>query len=1077
RAGTGADDPIVPVPREDAMPVSFAQERMWFLQQLDPASSLYGMPSPQRIRGPVDLDVLRRAYQEVVRRHEPLRTVFGQVNGQPVQRILPHVEVALPVVDLTHLAEDQREREAQRLVAEDVAAPFDLERGPLFRATLLRVADDDWALLLAVHHVVSDGWSTGIMAGELSTLYTAFSRGEEPRLPPLPVQYADYAAWQRAWLAGETLERQLGWWRERLAGAPPLLEVPTDRPRPPVQGTEGAHRELALPAKTVAALRGLTRRGGATLFMTLLAGWQALLARYSGQDDVVVGTPIAGRGRVETEGLIGCFVNTLALRVDLAGRPTARELLARVRETALGAYAHQEIPFEKLVEELQPERSLAYTPLFQSLFALQNAGRGDLRLGDLETESLGTAEPPAKFDLSLALAEDGGALRGALGYRVELWDGATAGRMLAHYAALLEGMAAEPERPVATIPLLSAAELDELLAAPDRSAREHPSGLCIHEMVDAQLRRAPDSVAVVSAGARLTLAELDREADRVARLLRAAGVGPEVRVGIFLQRTPTLVAALLGVLRAGGAYVPLDPAYPAERLRYMLEDSGARVLLTEEGLRGRLPEFGGEVVLAPSMGENDGSEAWTDVVSADRAPTPDSLAFIIYTSGSTGRPKGVAVRHRSAAAMLSWAAETFPAEERAGILASTSICFDISVFEIFLPLAAGGTAVLARNVLQLRELAAAHPVTLVNTVPSAWAELLRAGAVPPTVATVNLAGEPLPAALARDTHALGHVRRVLNLYGPSEDTVYSTWAEVEPDDPAPPIGRPLPGTRGYVLDAELQPVPPGVRGELYLSGDGLARGYLGRPDLTAGRWLPDPFGGAGERMYRTGDRVRRRPDGTLDFLGRTDHQVKVRGFRIEPGEVEAVLAAHPAVREAAVVAREDVPGDRRLVGYYVPAAETSDAELRDWLRARLPEHMVPSALVRLVALPLTPSGKTDRRALPAPAGGTGEGYAAPRDAVETGLVSIWEEVLRRSPVGVHDDFFALGGHSLLVMQVVARVRTAFGVELPVPALFEKPTVAALAAAVAELAAGGAQPRRVGPIRRADRAGRTLRDPG
>ncbi len=1075
-AGMGAP-PLLRVPRDRPLPASFAQQRLWFIQQMEPSSSAYNMPYAMRLRGALDLGAMERALDAVRARHESLRTVFAFEEGVPVQVVEPPRPRRLAVEDLTALAPEARAWTARERARAEAATPFDLAREPLLRARLLHLDDDDWGLLLTLHHIVTDGWSTGILMGELSAFYTAIAAGREARLPALPVQYPDYAAWQRGWLAGPVLERQLEFWREQLGDAPPLLELPTDRPRPPVQSPRGAHRTFAVSERATTALRELTGREGATVFMTLLAGWQALLARWSGQDDVLVGTPIAGRNRVETEGLIGFFVNTLVLRAGLSGAPSLRQLLAQVRETTLGAYAHQDIPFEKLVEELAPERSLAHTPLFQVMFILQNNERGSLELGGLGVETLGHEAETTHFDLSLAMVEGRSRLVGAASYRTELFDADTIDRMLAQYVTLLERAAAEPDRPLAELPLLAGAEREEVLVRWNRTTADASAGLCIHELVEAQARRTPGAVALVADGERVTFAELDRDSARVARFLRGAGVGPETRVGIFLERTPAMVAALLGVLRAGGTYVPLDPAYPRERTAATLADSAARVVLTQESLAGALPpDHGARVVRL------DADAAMLDGTGDDGAPSgvdPENAAYLIYTSGSTGRPKGVVIRHRSAVAMLAWAAETFSAGERAGLLASTSISFDISVFEIFLPLSTGGTVVLARNVLQLPELAAAGTVTLVNTVPSAWAELLRVGAVPESVRTVNLAGEPVSAALARDTWALGHVHRVVNLYGPSEDTTYSTWAEVDDGEVAPPIGRPLHGTRFYVLDRALQPVPRGVRGELYLAGVGLARGYLDRPELTAERWVPDPFGGArsGERMYRTGDLAWLRRDGQLEYAGRADQQVKVRGFRIEPGEIEATLLGHPAVREAVVVAREDAPGDRRLVGYVVPAegAAPAEAELRGWLRERLPEHMVPAALVPLGSLPLTPSGKTDRRALPAPSRlEEGGDFVAPRDATEEGLARIWEEVLRRSPVGVHDNFFDLGGHSLLVMQVVSRVRTVFGVELPIPALFERPTVAGLAALLAERQA---QPRRTGPIKRADRTGRTLRDPG
>ncbi len=1062
RAGTAAP-PLVPVPRDRPVPASFAQQRLWIIQQMEPASTAYNMPHALRLRGALDAGALERALDALRARHESLRTVFAVADGAPVQVVEPARPRPLEVEDLRALPEERREAAAAERALAEVATPFDLARGPLLRARLLRLGAEEWELLLTLHHVVTDGWSAGILLRELSALYAAFAGGGEARLPALPVQYPDYAAWQRSWLAGAALERQLAYWREQLRGAPPLLELPVDRPRPPVQSPRGAHRGLVVPGHTAAALRELARREGATLFMTLLAGWQALLGRWSGQDDVSVGTPIAGRTRTELEGLIGFFVNTLVLRADLSGAPSLRGLLARVRETTLGAYAHQDIPFEKLVEELQPERSMRHTPLFQVLFVLQNNERGELALGGVRAEPVGRAGETTQFDLSLGMAEDGARLVGEASYRAELFDADTVDRMLAQYAALLERAAAEPDRPLVELPLLADEEREEVLVRWNRTTADASASLCIHELVEAQARRTPGAVALVAGGERVTFAALDRDSARVARFLRGAGVGPETRVGIFLERTPAMVAALLGVLRAGGTYVPLDPAYPRERTAATLADSAARVVLTQASLAGMLPpDHGARVVRL------DANAAVLDAAPEPAAPSgvdPENAAYLIYTSGSTGRPKGVVIRHRSAVAMLAWAAETFSAGERAGLLASTSISFDISVFEIFLPLSTGGTVVLARSVLQLPELAAAGTVTLVNTVPSAWAELLRAGAVPASVRTVNLAGEAFPAALARDTYALGHVRRVVNLYGPSEDTTYSTWAEVGSGEAAPPIGRPLHGTRFYVLDRALQPVPRGVRGELYLAGVGLARGYLDRPELTAERWVPDPFGGArsGGRMYRTGDLAWLRRDGQLEYAGRADQQVKVRGFRIEPGEVEATLLGHPAVREAVVVAREDAPGDRRLVGYVVPAEGAAPAgdELRGWLRERLPEHMVPAAVVALEQLPLTPSGKLDRAALPAPeaVGAGASEYVAPRGLVEEAVADIWAGVLRRERVGAHDDFFALGGHSLMATQVISRVRDRFGAELQLRELFEASTLEAFARRV-ESAMPAAPPREV-----------------
>jgi amino acid adenylation domain-containing protein len=1047
RAGAGvAAPPVVPVLRDGPLPLSFAQQRLWFLDRLQPGSSAYNVPAALRLRGPLEVDALRRAYAELERRHETLRTVFREHAGEPVQVIREPGPAVLPTVDLANLPAEAREDALRRLAAAEARRPFDLAEGPLFRRTLVALGGAEWALLFSLHHAVSDGWSTGVLVRELSALYDAFSRGEPSPLAPLPVQYGDYAVWQRAWLTGDTLERQLAYWRERLAGVPPLLELPTDRPRPAVASDRGDARGFALSAETTAALRALARREGATLFAVLLAGSQALLARYAGVDDVAVGTPVAGRTRLETEGLIGFFVNTLVLRTDLSGELTGSELIRRVRERVLEAHAHQDVPFERLVEELRVERSLAQTPLFQAMFVLDTgeSDRGALRLGDVDARPLGADLGTEKFDLTLGVTDTGEQLQGGISYRTDLWDGETVERMLGHLTALLEGLAATPERPVAALPLLGAVEKKQVLEEWNATERPYPAGLRVHDLFHAQVARTPEAVAVSWRGERLTYAELDRRANRLAHTLRRRGVGPEVRVGICMTRTPELLVALLAVLKAGGAYVPLDPAYPQERLGYMVEDAGISLVLTESRLTERLPE-GADVLVLDREQETIGRES-------DEAPEsgtlPENLSHVIFTSGSTGRPKGVMIRHSSTVVLLHWMRENVTDTERSSVLFSTSINFDVSVAEIFGTLCWGGKLVLVENALELPDVQ--EEIVYASMVPSAAAELLRTGGIPASVRTLNLGGEALPNPLAQALCALGTVERVGNLYGPTEDTTYSTYSLVERGSDLVFVGRPVANTRAYILDAQLQPVPIGVIGELYLAGDGLARGYASRPDLTAERFVPNPFGPAGSRMYRVMDRVRYRTDGVIEYFGRTDFQVKVRGFRIELGEIEAVLARHPTVREAVATVREDVPGDRRIVAYVTTrdGAEVSPAELRAEVGAHLPEYMVPSAVVVLESFPQTPNGKTDRRALPAPewAEGAREGeYTAPRDALELTLARIWEEVLGTSPVGVRDDFFALGGHSLLAVRLMSQVERATGVHLPLATLFTAPTIERLAA--------------------------------
>jgi amino acid adenylation domain-containing protein len=1037
-----AAPPIRPLPperRAAGVPLSFAQQRLWFLHEMEPDGSTYNILTALRLRGELRVDALAHALGEVVRRHEALRTRFVARGGTPLQAVAPPAPAAL-------VPEPVPADGVERTVAGEARRVFALGEGPPFVARLLRVDADDHVLLLSMHHIVGDAWSRGILLRELAAHYAAFGADAPPPLAQPPVQYADFAVWQREWLRGEALERPLAWWTARLAGAPAVLELPADRPRAPVRGTRGARRTAVLPAGAAAGLRALGRREGATLFMVLLSGFQLLLSRYAGQDDLVVGTPVAGRTRAETEGLIGCFVNTLAMRADLSGDPPFRALLARTREAALEAYAHQELPFERLVEALGVERSLAHTPLFQAVFALQNTPAGEHAFPGLRMSAMEVGYETAKFDLYLAAEEHGGELRLALEYATELFDAATAGRMLDHLEVLLRGIADDPGRRLSQLPLLGAAERRRVLEEWNATARDYPAGACVHELFEAQAARTPDAEALLYGGGRLAYGALNARANRLAHHLRARGVGPEARVGICLERTPELVVALLAVLKAGGAYVPLDPAYPRQRIGWMLEDAEVRLVLTRGALAERLPPGAAEALCLDAL---DGLEGLPDDNPRSGA-APGNLSHVIFTSGSTGRPKGVMIRHAATAVLLHWMREAVTDEERARVLFSTSINFDVSVAELFGTLCWGGALVLVENALELARLPAGAGITYASMVPTAAAELLRTGGIPASVRTLALGGEALPPALAQALYATGTVRRVANLYGPTEDTTYSTCAEVPRGEGRVVVGRPVANTRAYVLDRALNPVPVGVPGEVYLAGDGLARGYAGRPGLTAERFLPDPYGAPGSRMYRVWDRVRWTPEGELDYLGRTDFQVKVRGFRIEPGEVEAALLREPEVREAVVVARGE-EGERRLVAYVVPREGHGGAAraLRARLAERVPGYMVPSAVVELPALPLTPNGKLDRAALPEPDGAP-EGapaYAPPCTPAQEALAAIWAEVLGRARVGIHDNFFDLGGHSLLAARAHARIRDALGRDLPIGLLFQHQTIGDLADAL------------------------------
>jgi amino acid adenylation domain-containing protein len=1061
-ARAGAAPAAEPEGEVFAFPLSFAQQRLWFLDQLEPGTALYNVPASLRLTGALDVPALERTLTEVVRRHEALRTVFHLFGEAPRQVVLPPAPVPLPLDDLSSLPEDARRAALQERIAREATLPFALDAGPLFRATLVRLGAEEHVLVVCMHHIVSDGWSLGVLVRDIAALYDAYLQGRPSPLPELPVQYADVAVWQRENLEGEVLDEQVAYWREQLAGAPTVLELPTDRPRPAVQTFDGASHRVELPASVVEPLRTLGRREDVTLFMTLLAALQVLLSRWSGQRDLVVGSPIAGRTHSELEDLIGFFVNTLVLRARMDDDPTFAELLGRVRETTLDAYGNQDVPFERLVEELNPPRDMSRAPLFQVMFTLQNQGSRAAQGGTLAIEVDPGDAGMSKFDLTVSAFESAGGVGCHFIYNTSLFDAGTIERMAEGFGTVLKQVAAHPELRVSELELLSPRERARIVEAWNATEAGYPADRCIHALFEAQAARTPDAVAVVHEDASLTYGALNERANRLAHHLQRRGVGPEVRVGLCLERGVEMVAAILAVLKAGGTYVPLDPAYPRERLAFMLADSSAAVLLTHSALRDVLPA--GDDVRSICL-----DTAWPEIEN-ERADDPEgrahpeNLAYLIYTSGSTGVPKGVAIEHRNAAALLGWAWNVFSADELDGVLASTSICFDLSVYELFVPLSRGGRVIVVENAIALPTSAAAERVRLINTVPSAAAALLKMGGIPAGVRTINLAGEPLKQELVDALYALDGIERVYDLYGPSEDTTYSTWTLRKAGGEAN-IGRAIHNSQAYVLDGALRPVPVGVAGELYLGGAGVARGYLGRPSLTAGRFVPDPFARtAGARMYRTGDKVRWRPDGTLEYLGRLDEQVKIRGFRIEPGEIEAALLGHAGVRECAVLVRED-DGEKRVVAYVV--GEAGADALRARLHRMLPEYMVPAAFVPMDALPLTPNGKLDRRALPAPEfTAARDTYVAPATPSEEAVAAIWADILRLEQVGATDNFFELGGHSLLATQVIARIRATMEVTLPVRTLFQTRTVRELAERVdAEKARGGSGMRGVGSVSR------------
>ncbi|WP_164021357.1 non-ribosomal peptide synthetase, partial [Pyxidicoccus trucidator] len=1054
QAAQGASlPPLRPMPRKDApLPLSFAQQRLWFLDQLQPGGIQYNMPTALRFDGALDVAAMERAFTELVRRHEALRTHFRDEGGTPVQLIAPPAPFHLPMVDLS--SREDREAEARRLAMEEAGRAFDLTHGPLLRASLLRLSEQQHVLLLNVHHIVSDGWSMGVLVREMGMLYAACSSGQPSPLAELPVQYADYALWQRSWLHGDALAQQVSWWKQYLSGAPAHLELPTDFPRPPVLSPRGASVPVRLSRELSESLKALAQREGATPFMLLLASFQLLLSRYSGQDDVVVGTPIAGRRHAETEALIGFFVNTLVLRTHFDGQRTFQEVLAEVRKATLGAYEHQDVPFEKLVEELQPVRDLSRSALFQALFALQNAPVQDMPLPGLSLRPFEAEDTAAaKFELTLNLAESADGFGGSLQFSTDLFTQATAARMVRHLGALLEAAVTAPQTPVSALPLLSEAERQQLLVHWNDTSlgTDYPRESTLPDVFAQVVARHPDKVAVEFEDTKLTYRQLDAHSNRLAHHLRSLGVSTDARVAIAVERSLELVVALVGILKAGAAYVPLDPAYPRERLAAMVEDARPRVLITTGALLAKLPAEGLSTVLL-----EESSLAEAPAHAPPPAALPDSLAYIDFTSGSTGRPKGVGTTHRAVLRTFFGVDYAHFGPEETFLL-NAPISFDASTLELWGALLHGARlVVMPPQPHSLEELGRTLQRSGVTTL---W---LTSGLFTQMVEG-NLEGlrTVKQVLTGGDVVSAPHVRRVLealpasvvNGYGPTESTVFATshsmTAPSHAEGASLPIGRPLAHTRVYVLDAHGQPVPIGVPGELFIGGDGLARGYMEQPALTAERFVPNPFSSApGARLYRTGDKARWRADGSLDYLGRLDFQVKLRGFRIELGEIEATLARHPHVREALVLVREDSPGDQRLVGYFTSQAQPLEpSALRAFLKEHLPEYMVPGALVPLEAFPLTPNGKVNRKALPAPEASllaSASVYVAPRTPTEERLASLWAEVLRVERVGIHDHFFELGGHSLLATQVVARIRSAFNIELPLRALFEAPTLEQLA---------------------------------
>lgn len=1020
--------------KAQSYPLSFSQQRLWYLYQLEPESTAYNLPAAFKLEGKLDVTAIEKSFSDLIKRHESLRTTFDVEDGEPVQQIAPAEPFRIVVDGLEEVSLQKREQEIRRRLRAFAREPFNLSEGPLLRAKLLRLAPEEHVLLFNIHHIISDGWSNAVLIRELAVLYENHSSGKNTPLPELPLQYVDFANWQREWLQGDELQEQLRYWSEHLQQVA-NLQLPTDRTRPAVQTYKGNRESFRIAPELTSQLKALCRKEGITPFILLLTAFKVLLYRYSGQSDIAVGSPIANRTREELEGLIGFFANTLVFRSQVDGEQRFRDLLMQVKETAMAAYAHQDVPFEKIVEALKPERDLSRSPLFQVMFILQNtpstaAGQND----GLRVEPLDIHHGSSMFDLTLSLKEQGDQIDGNLEYNTDLFDAATIQRLCRHYQHLLSAIAANPEAEVIELPLLSDDERKEILQTWNATAADYPGDQCYHQLFEAQVRQTPDAVAVIAGKTKLSYAELDRKANQLANYLRAHGAGPEKLIGVFLARTADMVIALLGIMKAGAAYVPLDPAFPKDRLEYMAGDAQLSHLLTQDALRDLIATEAQTICL-----DSD----WPAIASHSTSPpearvSARNLAYVIYTSGSTGRPKGVQIEHQALVNFL------YSMKEQPGItpndvlVSVTTLSFDIAALEIYLPLMVGAKLVLASrenagdgNALQ--QLLIASEATIMQATPATWRMLIDSGWDGHDQLKMLCGGEALPVELANLLLERGDA--LWNLYGPTETTIWSTVNHIEAVHGAISIGKPIANTQIYILDSRLQPVPVGVPGDLYIGGDGLSRGYLNRPGLTAEKFIASPFAAQpGERLYSTGDIARYRRGGLIEFLGRSDHQVKVRGFRIELGEIETAISHHPAVDKVVVVAREDVAGDKRLVAYSImnSGAQVSAGEFKEFLRNKLPEYMIPSFFVTLDAFPLTPNNKIDRRALPKPdlqTRGADEEFIAPRSEMEIYIAGLWQEALGVENISVFDNFFDLGGHSLLSMQVIAKIEKEKDVRL------------------------------------------------
>jgi aspartate racemase len=1056
KADEGEPEPMISERPEGALvPLSFYQQGLWVLSQLMPETSLYHVPKAVRLTGALDVAALKKTLNHLVERHEALRTTFGTTEGVPMQVVREQLELELPLVDLSELDEAERELESARVLRDETRRPFDLAQGPLIRALLVRLAEDEHILLIAMHHIITDGWSIGIMHREVMDLYEAFSSGRPSPLPELKIQYPDYALWHRQWFQGEVYESQLAYWKDQFKTLPPPLELPTDHPRPSMQAHRafrGSKRKLTLSKELSRKLKELCQKEETTLFMVLLAAYQVLLHRYTGEEDIVVGSPIAGRCLAETEGLIGLFVNALALRVDLSGNPSFRELLGRVKEVALGGYANQDLPFEALVKAVQPDRTLARNPLFQVMFVLQSEAIPTLELPGLTVSHVQVENVVANFDLTLDAVERDGQLECMLESNADLFDHDTISRLLGHFENLLESIVASPAQKLSDLVLLTEVEKNQLLSDWKNTATDYPRDACVNELFAQQVARTPDAIAVEYGNDRLTFNELNRRANQLAHYLRRLGVGPDVPVGVRMERSVEMMVTLVAIVKAGGAYLPLDLSYPEARVAFMLADAQVPVLITQKELRDSLPENNAKAICIDEISEILDRES---VDNPTNLGNPDNLIYIIYTSGSTGTPKGVSIPHRAVTRLVlnTNYVELTPSDR---IAQASNASFDAATFEIWGAFLTGARLVgidkelalspkrfaaeLKQKQISVMFLTTALFNQIAKDVPDAFSSLRQ----------LMFGGEAVDPQWVREVLAKGAPERLLHVYGPTETTTFATWHlidAVDPDAVTIPIGRPIANTRTYILDRHLKPAPIGIKGELYVGGDGLAREYLNRVELTAEKFVTNPFDRE-SYLYRTGDIARYLPDGTIEFAGRVDHQVKIRGFRIELGEVESRILENPEVQEAVVVVL-DWAGDSRLAAYLVPAPNSSPtaAKLRSFLQQTLPDYMIPASFVILEAMPLTPNGKVNRKALPAPDSTRTElakTFAAPQDELELKLAKLWERVLGLGQIGIDDNFFELGGHSLLAVRLFALIEKSFGKNLPLATLFQAPTIRSLA---------------------------------